>query len=122
MCHYISIRIISLLSCGFDSSSLNTISESNHTLVEMNIFLEEGYRLQCCIDELLELGRTQKICLPCMTKILTEYLVFVPVELIPEVLAFTQRDGNQRLCIPQCNGGICQCFTRIIMILRKGDD
>jgi hypothetical protein len=81
--NFTSTGVKALLSCVFDSSSLNTISESNHTLVEMIIFLEEG------IDRFLELDRTQKIMLALQDKdSLLQYLANIPVELIPEVLAF----------------------------------
>ena len=84
-----SIGVKALLTCAFDSSSLNAISESNHTLVGMYIFSQRvNESLRGCIDRLLELDRTQKIVLALQDKeSLLKYLTNVPVELIPEVLA-----------------------------------
>jgi hypothetical protein len=91
-----SIGVKALLSCVFDGSSLNAISESNHTLGRMIMFLkgnnETNDRLQDCIDRLLGLNRMQKILLALRDKdSLLQYLANVPVELIPAVLAFTLR-------------------------------
>ena len=88
-----SIGVKAVLTCVFDSSSLNAISESNHTLGGMDMFLkgnnETSDRLQHCIDRMLELGQTDKILLALRDKdSLLQYLANVPVELIPEVLAF----------------------------------
>jgi hypothetical protein len=86
-----AIGVKALLTCVFDSSSLNSISESNHTLKEMKIFsLATSFpSLQGCIENLLELDRTQKIMLALQDKdSLLQYLANVPVGLIPEVLAF----------------------------------
>ena len=73
--------------------SLNAISESNHTLGGMDMFLkgnnQTSDRLQYCIRRLLELDRMQKILLALQDKdSLLKYLANVPVELMPEVLAF----------------------------------
>jgi hypothetical protein len=101
--NFTSIGVKALLTCVFDASSLNAISESNHILVGMNFFDDKNplshelQRLQCCIDRLLQLDRTQKICLALQDKdSLLQYLVNVPAELIPEVLALSQRGNNQR--------------------------
>jgi hypothetical protein len=93
-----SIGVKALLNCVFDSSSLNAISESNHTLTEMNIFLGQmSDNLTGCIDRLLRLDRTQKILLALQDKeSLLKYLANIPVELMPEVLAFSQQHGNSR--------------------------
>jgi hypothetical protein len=60
-----SIGVRAVLTCVFDSSSLNAISESNHTLGGMDMFLkgnnETHNRLQDCISRLLGLDRMQKI-------------------------------------------------------------
>jgi hypothetical protein len=83
-----SIGVKALLTSVFDSSSLNAISESNHTLVGMNFFLQDD-ELEDCIDRMLELDRTEKIVLALQDKdSLLKYLANIPVELIPEVLAF----------------------------------
>jgi hypothetical protein len=93
--NFTSIGVKALLTCVFDGSSLNAISESNHTLVELIIFSHQdsdnssSYSFCSCIDELLQLGRTQKIIAALQDKVsLLKYLVNIPVELIPEVLAF----------------------------------
>jgi Ran GTPase-activating protein (RanGAP) involved in mRNA processing and transport len=82
-----------LLTCAFDNTSLNSISESNHMLTEMNIFsVWASKNLAGCIDRLLQLDSTQKILLALQDKdSLLKYLANVPVELIPEVLAFPLR-------------------------------
>jgi len=123
--NFTSIGVKALLTCVFDSSSLNAISESNHTPEGMNFF-HIMERLDCCIDRLLELDRTQKIMFALQDKdSLLKYLANVPVGLMPEVLAFLlQRNGNHchgrnlstvystmRL---QCDGGICLCFNNSI--------
>jgi hypothetical protein len=87
---FTSNGVKALLTCVFDSSSLNAISESNHKLVRIQIFNEENNKnLQCCIQKLLQLDRTCKIMLALQDKdSLLQYLANVPVQLIPEVLAF----------------------------------
>ena len=84
---FTSIGVKALLTCVFDSSSLNAISESNHTLSTIEIVhcrYVNGF-----IDRLLELNQTQKIIFALQDKdSLLQYLANVPVELIPEVLAF----------------------------------
>jgi hypothetical protein len=99
--NFTSIGVKSLLTCVFDGSSLNAIAESNHTLLGMNFFdnvdMPPIKQIGCCIDRLLEMDRTQKIMLALQDKdSLLKYLANVPVELIPEVLAFPLRqDANQ---------------------------
>ena len=85
-----SIGVKALLTCAFDSSTLNAISESNHTLAFVHMFYKRGNEsLASCIDTLLQLDRTQKIILALNGKdSLLKYLTNVPVELIPEVFAF----------------------------------
>jgi hypothetical protein len=102
--NFTSIGVKALLNCVFDSSSLNAISESNHTLLSMFIFhshhfnLTEGYKLQCCIDRLLQLNCAQKIMLALQDKdSLLKYLANIPVKLIPEVLEFTRWVDDQPL-------------------------
>ena len=83
-----SIGVKALLSCVFDSSSLNAISESNQTLENINLFLYEN-ELTCCWKRILVLDRTEKILLALRDKdSLLQYLANVPVKLIPDVLAF----------------------------------
>jgi hypothetical protein len=92
-----SIGVKALLTCVFDSSSLNAISESNHILVSMNMFTGSHISLEDCIDTLLRLDCEQKIILALQDKdSLLQYLTNVPVELIPEVLAFRQRVVDQQ--------------------------
>jgi hypothetical protein len=85
-----SVGVKALLTCVFDGSSLNAISESNHTLGRMDMF--SGYLLEdCigCIERMLSLDRKEKIVLSLQDKdSLLQYLANVPVELIPEILAF----------------------------------
>jgi Ran GTPase-activating protein (RanGAP) involved in mRNA processing and transport len=97
--NFTSIGVTALLNCVFDSSSLNAISESNHTLLSMFIFSRtSNIILQDCIDKLLTLDRTQKIFLALQDKdCLLNYLANVPVELIPEVLEFTRWVDDQPL-------------------------
>ena len=78
-----------LLTCVFDSSSLNAISESNHNLKQFFIFGEEGYKFQRCIGRFLDLDRIDKIMLALQDKeSLLQYLATVPVGLMPRVMAF----------------------------------
>jgi hypothetical protein len=116
-----SIGVKALLTSVFDSSSLNAIAESNHTLGRIDmfsyafemgdfIFSDQGsdnsssYRLCSCIDGLLhlllQLDRKQKLLLALQDKnSLLNYLADAPVKLMPEVLAFRLRravDKSQR--------------------------
>jgi hypothetical protein len=89
-----SIGVKALLHCLFDGSSLNAISESNHTLEILMLFWYSGQKgkFDYCIDRLLELDRIQKIMLALQDKdSLLQYLANVPVEIISEVLAFPLR-------------------------------
>jgi Ran GTPase-activating protein (RanGAP) involved in mRNA processing and transport len=87
---FTSNGVKALLSCIFDSSSLNAISESNHTFDRLVLFVsQKNGKLQCCIERMLCINRTEKILLALQDKdSLLKYLANVPVELIPEVLAF----------------------------------
>ena len=91
-----SIGVKALLNCVLDSSSLNSISESNHTMEQLVVFDNKPIKLAGCIDGMLQLDRTQKIILALQDKdSLLKYLTNVPVELIPEILRFPQRVVNQ---------------------------
>jgi hypothetical protein len=80
--NFTSIGVKALLTCVFDGSSLNAISESNHT---------------SCIDRLLQLDQTQRIMLALQDKdSLLKYLANVPVELMPEVMAFPLRQVDNQ--------------------------
>jgi hypothetical protein len=93
--NFTSIGVKALLSCVFDGSSLNAISESNHTLERLVLFAQKSYYLADCIYRLLCLDRTQKILLALQEKdSLLKYLANVPVELIPEVLALMNVSTN----------------------------
>ena len=99
--NFTSTGVKALLTCVFDSSSLNAISESNHRLAEMNIFnntrqiSSSSDRFEGYIHKLLELDRTDKIVLALQDKVsLLKYFANVPVKLIPEVLAF--------ICLGHC--------------------
>jgi hypothetical protein len=94
--NFTSIGVNALLTCVFDSSSLYAISESNHTLKEFSIATtwETDNKLDYCIDRLLKLEKEDKIMLALQDKdSLLQYFANVPVELIPEVLAFPLRWG-----------------------------
>jgi len=98
--NFTPLGVKALLNCVFDASSLNAISESNHTLAFVHMFYKRGNKsLVGCIDRLLELDRTQKIVLAMQDKdSLLKYLANIPVELMPEVLAFPLRQfDNQPL-------------------------
>jgi hypothetical protein len=91
--NFTSIGVKALLTCVFDSSSLNSISESNHTLLKIDFFDDDNNRpikgLHNCINRLLGFDRTLKIVHALQDKdSLLQYFANVPVELIPEVLAF----------------------------------
>jgi hypothetical protein len=96
--NFTSIGMKALLTCVFDSSSLNALSESNHTLREIRFFDDiNSERFDGCIDRLLQFDQTQKILLALKDKdTLLQYLTNIPVKLMPEVLAFSQRDDYQR--------------------------
>jgi hypothetical protein len=89
------VGVKALLASVFDGSSLNAISESNHTC-KLFLFSEFG-PIQRDISSLNDnLNRNSKILSALHDKeSLIEYLADVPVELMPYVLEFTQREGNQ---------------------------
>jgi hypothetical protein len=98
--NFTSIGVKALLTCVFDASSLNAISESNHTLNELTLFWYSGKKgkLDYCIDRLLELDCKQKIMLALQDKdSLLQYLANVPVEIMPEVLTFPLRQVDNYL-------------------------
>jgi hypothetical protein len=89
-----SIGMKALLNCVFDCSSLNSISESNHTLGGMMFFVQgkNETMIGCKDRRLLLLNRTEKIMLALQGKeSLLKYLANIPMELIPKVLAFPLR-------------------------------
>jgi hypothetical protein len=87
--NFTSIGVKALLTCVFDSSSLNAISESNHTLKRLIFYKGGNKSLVGCIDRMLGLDQTEKILIALNDKdSLLKYLANVPVKLIPEVLAF----------------------------------
>jgi Leucine-rich repeat (LRR) protein len=95
-----SIGVKALLTCVFDSSSLNAISESNHNLGELMLFWYSGQKgkLDYYLDRLLELDCKQKILLALQDKdSLLQYLANIPVEIISEVLAFPLRQVDNYL-------------------------
>jgi hypothetical protein len=87
-----SVGVKALLTCVVVTSSLNTISESNHTLGSMTFFYYYTSNkdvFMVCIEKPLELDQFQKIVLALHDKdSLLKYLANIPVKLIPEVLAF----------------------------------
>ena len=68
---------------------------TNHTLVEIDFFFRDN-EIACCIGILLSMDWIEKILLALQDKdSQLKYLANVPVELIPEVLAFPlQRDDD----------------------------
>jgi hypothetical protein len=89
--NFSSSGVKALLTCAFDASSLNAISESNHTLTSIDIIQNQNQydKLACCIEMLIRFIRTSKIMIALQDKdSLLQYLANLPVELIPEVLAF----------------------------------
>ena len=102
--NFTPIGVKALLSCVFDSSSLNDIAESNHTLEIMFLFewqerdMTSSHSLDIIWFERFQwFDRTHKIMLALQDKdSLLQYLANVPVGLMPEVLAFPLRqDDNQ---------------------------
>jgi hypothetical protein len=92
-----SIGVKAMLTCVFDGSSLNAISESNHTLKGIHMF-NKGEDFRRGIHRLLAFDRTQKILLALQDRAsLLKYLKNVPVELIPKVLAFPIRQTDDEL-------------------------
>jgi hypothetical protein len=65
--NFTAIGVKALLTCAFDSSSLNAISESNHNLTRIEMFHNHNDKLAGCIDRFVKLDR--KLCLPCKTRI-----------------------------------------------------
>ena len=101
---FTSMGVKALLTCVFDGSDLNAISESNHTLERLVLFshqtnissLVTNRSLVDSIDRLIDFDRTQKIMLALNGKdSLLKYLTNVPLKLMPEVLRFPQRIVNQ---------------------------
>ena len=69
--NFTSIGVKALLTCVFDGSSLNAISESNHTLESLMLFWYSG---QNCRFNLVLIGcfnwtKHRELCLHCKTKI-----------------------------------------------------
>jgi hypothetical protein len=92
--NFSSIGVRALLTCVLDSSSLNAISESNHTLEKIDFFNNVDRlpieQIDCCMNRLFQLNRTQKIVIALQDKdSLLQYLANVPVGLMPEVLAYS---------------------------------
>jgi hypothetical protein len=97
--NFTSIGVKALLTSVYDGSSLNAISESNHTLESLMLFWYSGQncKLDYYINKLLRLDRKQKIMLALQDKdSLLHYLANIPVELIPEVLAFPLRQVDNQ--------------------------
>jgi Ran GTPase-activating protein (RanGAP) involved in mRNA processing and transport len=64
-----SVGVKALLTCVFDSSSLNAISESNHTLAFIYMFyMGEMRAWSVVLIECLSLIGQKKYCLPCKTR------------------------------------------------------
>lgn len=89
----ISAGIKSLFTSFFDGASLNAISDSNHTC---NMYIRNDSPLNHRIVSINEgFDRTDKLLLALLDKeSLLNYLVDLPIELMPELLAFCQRSGG----------------------------
>jgi hypothetical protein len=102
--NFTSIGVKALLTCVFDNTSLNALSESNHTLLRIDFFNNVYKPPIEQIDRLLQLDRTQKIMLALQDKdSLLQYLASVPVELIPHVMAFPLRRVDNQCQHKQLN-------------------
>jgi hypothetical protein len=103
--------IKALIKSVYDCSSLNAIFESNHTLRELYLFQNSSLEFKSnmfrksgcarvarfCLEELIKLSRTKKLLIALHDKdSLLKYLAAMPVELMPEVLAFLQLEDNLR--------------------------
>ena len=89
--NFSSVGVKALFSSLYDSSSLNAISESNHTC-ELDLFdNKKSAPIQQMLTSLENLDRTSKILIALHDKeSLLKYLADVPVELMPDVMAFIQ--------------------------------
>ena len=102
--NFTSVGVKALFTGVFDGSSLNAISESNHTC-ELRLFHDHPPIQQllsrkdpeAVLSSLNEtFDRTSKILIALHDKeSLLEYLADLPVELMPEVLAFIQKERDQ---------------------------
>jgi hypothetical protein len=114
--NFTSIGVKALLNCVFDSSTLNAIAESNHTLYGIYFFDDDNNRpikglnyWVLGIDRLLGFDQTQKIMLALQDKdSLLQYLANVPVGLMPEVLAFPRHQDVD----------ICKTMNLVYSIMR----
>ncbi len=93
--NFSSVGAKALLASLFNGTSLNAISESNHTC---ELYLFDGplpiQQLLISINETLD--RTSKILIAMHDKeSLLKYLADVPVQSMPDVLAFIQRERDQ---------------------------
>jgi hypothetical protein len=95
--NFTSVGVKALYTSFFDGTSLNAISESNHTC-ELRVF-DKCTPIQELLSSLNEdLDRSSKILIALHDKVsLLEYLTDMPVELMPEVLAFLQRKMHTKL-------------------------
>jgi hypothetical protein len=98
--NFISFGVKALVASFFDGTSLNAISESNHTC-KLHIFDSFPPSHQRPIQQLISsindtLDRTSKILIALHDKeSLLEYLADLSVELMPDVLSFVQRERDQ---------------------------
>ena len=94
--NFTSVGVKTLFSSLYDSTSLNAISESNHTCAVL-VFDDLALPIQKLLYSLNDVfNSTSKILIALHDKeSLLEYLADVPVELMPEVLAFIQRESDQ---------------------------
>ena len=104
-----TVGIKAFIKSVYDCSSLNAISESNHTLRDLYLFdgssieykrdmfhAESCARVtRFCLEGLLKLSRTKKLLIALHDKdSLLRYLANVPMQLMPEVLEFVQLEED----------------------------
>jgi hypothetical protein len=97
--NFTSVGVKTLIASLFDGTSLNAISDSNHTC--KLYFFDYDNPIQELLSLLNnELDRTGKILIALHDKeSFLEYLADVPVEFMLDVLAFIQRERDQSLSI-----------------------
>ena len=91
--NFTSVGVKALFSSVFDNSNLNAISKSNHTckiiVVNFGSKIQENFTT---IND--DFDRTDKVLLAVLDKkSLLEYFSDVPIEFMPEVLEFLQRNN-----------------------------
>jgi hypothetical protein len=116
---FTSVGIKTLIKSVYDCSSLNAISESNHTLRGLYLFQasDPQYKIDLfassscarvatmCLEGLMKLSRTKKLLIALHDKdSLLKYLAHMPVQLMPEVMEFLQMEDDlqKRMSMMYC--------------------